>query len=67
VELAAAAYIRIEVFDLLGRRVALALDQELPAGTHPVSFDASGLPSGTYLYMAQTGGGWASRLMTTVR
>lgn len=41
---------QIAVYDLLGRRVATAADQRYAPGSHRVSFDASALPSGIYLY-----------------
>lgn len=42
------AEVRLEVFDVLGRRVATLVDGVQPARTHDVSFEASGLPSGLY-------------------
>jgi hypothetical protein len=53
--LPAAAHVRLEVFDLLGRRVALLLDAERPAGWHEVRFDAEGLPGGVYVYRLAAG------------
>ncbi len=45
--------VKVEVFDLLGKRVALLYDGHLPADS-PRSFSISGqlLPNGTYLYRA---------------
>jgi hypothetical protein len=45
----------LEVFDLLGRRVATLLDGEVVPGTHRVTWDAAGSPSGVYLYMFRAG------------
>lgn len=39
---------RIEVFDLLGRRVAVLLDRTMPAGWHRLEWNATNLSSGTY-------------------
>ena len=47
------APVRLEVFDLLGRRVALLVDAPVRAGTHQVRFDGSRLASGLYLYRMQ--------------
>lgn len=45
-----ASQVTVEVYDLVGRRVATLLDNAaLDAGTHEVRFDAVGLPSGSYL------------------
>ena len=47
--------VRLEVFDMMGRRVALLVDGTKEAGTHEVRFDSRGLSSGLYLYRMQTG------------
>ena len=47
--LPAAGRVTLEVFDLLGRRVAVLIDTTQPAGTHEIVFDARNLPSGTYV------------------
>lgn len=48
--------VRLEVFDLLGRRVAELQNGPMQAGYHTVSFDASRLSSGVYLYTLRTEG-----------
>ncbi|MCW9066359.1 MAG: T9SS type A sorting domain-containing protein [Ignavibacteriaceae bacterium] len=45
----------LKVFDLLGSEVAILVDEEKPAGSYEISFDASDLPSGTYFYQLQIG------------
>jgi hypothetical protein len=40
---------------MLGQRVAILTDDEQPAGTHLVTFDASGLSGGTYVYRIRSG------------
>ncbi len=47
--------VRVEVYDVLGRRVRLLVDNNLSAGTHSVRFDAGTLPSGMYLYRMTAG------------
>jgi peptidoglycan/xylan/chitin deacetylase (PgdA/CDA1 family) len=42
--------VTLAVYDLLGRQVAVVLDEHRSAGPHAVSWSASGLPGGTYLY-----------------
>jgi hypothetical protein len=41
--------VRLAVYDLLGKEVALLVNEMKPAGTYDVRFDASGLSSGMYL------------------
>ncbi len=48
-------HVRIEVFDIQGRQVALLENSERIAGTHQVTFDASGLASGVYISRLQVG------------
>ncbi|MEZ4700758.1 MAG: DUF5060 domain-containing protein [Rhodothermales bacterium] len=59
--------VRIEVFDLTGRSVAVLVDATQPAGAHEVVFDAAGLPSGVYLYRLDAGSFRQTRRMTLVR
>lgn len=40
----------LEVFNVLGQRVATLVNDVLPAGEHVVTFDASRQPSGIYFY-----------------
>lgn len=51
-----ASTVTLEVFDMTGRKVAVLLDGEQKAmGNHQVTFDASSLPSGVYLYRLKAG------------
>ncbi len=40
----------LKVFDVLGREVATLVNEEKPAGSYEVEFDAKGLSSGIYFY-----------------
>ena len=42
--------VNIKVFDLLGQQIAELINDEMEAGSYSISFDASNLPSGIYLY-----------------
>ncbi len=45
----------LRIYDILGREVAVLVNQKQPAGNYKVKFNASGLPSGMYLYKIQAG------------
>ena len=49
-------YATLKVYDILGNEVATLVDEEKPAGTYEVEFDASKLVSGIYFYKLQAGG-----------
>ncbi len=48
-------YTSLRVYDLLGREVAVLVDEEKAPGTHSVRFDASDLSSGAYFYRLRAG------------
>lgn len=58
---------RLAVYDLLGRQVAVLSDEVIPPGFHAVTFDATTLPSGVYVYRLETGGQTLVRRMTLVK
>ena len=62
-----AAHVRLEVFDLTGRRVALLADGERPAGQYAARFDASRLASGVYLYRLRAGATVQTRTMMLLK
>jgi hypothetical protein len=47
--------VKIEVYNILGQKVATLLDTKKPAGYHTIDFDASNFASGIYLYRIQAG------------
>jgi hypothetical protein len=49
-DLAKSANVKLEVFDILGQRVAVLVNESLNAGRHEMLFDGSGLSSGLYFY-----------------
>jgi hypothetical protein len=46
--------VRLDFYDLTGRRALAALDAELSAGAHRLTVDAGSLPAGLYLMRAAT-------------
>jgi hypothetical protein len=54
--LASTAPVSLSVYNLMGARVATLVDGLVGAGEHAVTFDASGLASGLYLAVLESGG-----------
>lgn len=59
--------VRLEVFDVRGRRVAQLVTDEQPAGRNEIAFQADRLPSGIYFVRLLVDGQSLSRRMTVVR
>ena len=59
--------VRLAVYDLLGREVAVLVDGQQPAGTFRVTFDATELTSGLYLYRLDTESSSIARKMLLVK
>jgi PKD repeat protein len=59
--------VRLEVFDIAGRRVASLVEGVKSAGRHTVSFDASSLSSGTYFYRLTAGGAVEQKKMVLLK
>lgn len=48
-------FVTLGVYDLLGRSIKTLVSERQSAGTHTVTFNASGLPSGVYFYRLTSG------------
>lgn len=66
-DLGHAANVTLAVYDVLGREVATLVSGQMLAGAHSVSFDASNLTSGVYLYRLSTGAEVLTRTMTLMK
>lgn len=55
-DLASEVAARLEVFDALGRRIAVPVDATLGAGQYQPEVDVSGWPQGVYVYRLSLGG-----------
>jgi hypothetical protein len=59
--------VRLEVFSLIGQRVATLVNDRRLAGTYTVTFDASHLPSGVYFYKLTAGTFMQTKQMTLIK
>ena len=60
-------YVRLAVYNALGKLVKVLTDNVMSAGIHQVSFDAKGLPSGVYYYKLAAGSEHLTRQMTLLK
>ena len=54
-QLPVTGFVRLKVFDVLGNEVAVLVNENKPAGSYEVNFDAGSLSSGVYIYKLQAG------------
>ena len=47
--------VTLEVYNLLGQKVAVLVNEKLDAGSHTAIWNAAGFASGVYLYRLQAG------------
>ncbi len=62
-----ATRVSLEVFNLLGQKVATLIDETRAAGSYTVSFDGKGLSSGVYFYRLAAGDRLMSKKMILMK
>lgn len=60
-------WVELRVFDILGREVSTLVNGRKETGSYEAIWDASGFPSGVYLYRLQAGGMVESRRMVVAK
>jgi glucuronoarabinoxylan endo-1,4-beta-xylanase len=60
-------FVSLKVFNILGQEVANLLNESKEAGVYEVSFDASSLTTGMYIYRIQSGNFTATRKMVLIK
>jgi len=61
------SHVTLEIYNIMGQRVAILADHYYEAGNHSVVWDASKSPSGIYLYRIQAGQFTANRKMMLLK
>lgn len=54
-KVASKEYVRLKVYDVLGRKVATIVDKVMQPGVYSVSWEASGVSTGIYFYRLEAG------------
>ncbi len=66
-DLSVRSKVSIDIYNILGRKVATVVDRELSAGRHEVEFDGAGLASGVYFYRLMAGGAVRTKKMLLIK
>jgi subtilisin family serine protease len=61
------AFVKLRVFDILGREVATLANEVLGTGKHIIPFNASSLASGLYIYQLESGTNVISKKLTIIK
>lgn len=67
IDLRERVFVSLEVFNVLGQRVAILLNNQLLSGSFNVRFDGSSLSTGVYFYRLQTNGLTISKKMMLIK
>lgn len=62
-----AAVVKLEIYNLLGQKVKSLVNEKKSVGFHAVTFDASNLTSGMYIYRIQAGSFVQIKKMTLIK
>jgi len=62
-----AGHVRLAVYDLLGREVAVLVDEQKQPGEYTATWDAHGMASGVYFYRLIAGGACETKKMLLLR
>jgi hypothetical protein len=66
-ELPLSSQVKIEIFDLLGRKIETLLDSRFEVGYHSITWNARDYPSGIYFYIMQAGDYSRARKMMLIK
>lgn len=61
------AFVKLVLYDILGKEIAVLINNEISAGSYNVKFDATGLPSGVYFYRLEAGDINITKKMTLMK
>ena len=67
VNFASTTWVRLKVYNILGREVATLVNEEKPAGVYVITWDAKNLASGVYFYKIEAGNYIAAKKMVLIK
>jgi hypothetical protein len=65
--LAAAGFVKLSIYNILGQKIKVLVNEDLKAGKYEVSFDAAELTSGVYFYKLVSGDFSETRKMVLIK
>lgn len=66
-ELDKSVKVSVNIYNMLGQKVSTIVNDAFPAGSHTVTWDATGLASGVYFYRLEAGGVVQTRKMLLLK
>ena len=61
------SYVILKIYDILGKEIANLVNEEKPAGTYELNWNALNLPSGVYIYQLKAGSFVESKKMILMK
>ncbi len=61
------SFVTLKVYDILGKEIAILVNEEKPAGLYEVNWNANNLASGVYLYQIKSGNYFETKKMILLR
>ena len=59
--------VQIKIYDVIGRELAVLVNEEQTAGEHTATLNAKNLPSGVYFYQLNVGGNVTTKKMILIK
>jgi hypothetical protein len=66
-DVASTGHVQLDVFDIMGRKVATLVNNTIPVGSYSVSFSGENLSSGMYIYRMTSGSSVQTRRMLLMK
>jgi hypothetical protein len=61
------SFAKLNVYDVIGKKISILINKELNAGTYEIEWNASAYPSGIYFYVLSAGDFKGTRKMILIK